>query len=412
MAEILNRHRVNVINISIRHSLADPGTIMAWARGETFALVLYYKQRTRLNAKERVAIWTRELIDAVIECGGTYYLPYQLHATQEQFHRAYPRAKELFELKKKLDPHYRFRNALWDEYYMPTPNEFAINESSNISSLFHAVYDDTTTADRFHAFLKNIFNIYPADRLHTLIKTAVTQHIDDESIYRMIQEQLPTIKPPLSLFRYALPSLLTQKMEMGRQTAQLLGTATLRDYVEIGTTGRYVKALKKHLSLKGHITLVNDKKPGFSLVDIVERGQLRSIAKFVSLNNYAPLTLATNSADLVSCYIGLHHMEPEKLLPFLTSIAKVVRPNGYFVLREHDVRTPSMDKFVSLAHCIFNAGLEESWQTNTRELRFFKSVDYWIQLIESIGFKHTGLQLKQQGDPSDNVLIAFQRSAN
>jgi FAD/FMN-containing dehydrogenase len=58
MTEILNKHRVNTINISIRHALADPGTLMSWARGETFAFVLYYKQRTRDNAKERVAVWT------------------------------------------------------------------------------------------------------------------------------------------------------------------------------------------------------------------------------------------------------------------------------------------------------------------------------------------------------------------
>src|SRR6185295_13121602 len=120
MAEILRRHRVNALNISIRHALADPGSVLAWARGETFALVLYYKQRTRENAKERVAVWTRELIDAVLAAGGTYYLPYQPHATQEQFFRAYPRARELFDLKRRYDPDFRLRNVLWDKYYAPT----------------------------------------------------------------------------------------------------------------------------------------------------------------------------------------------------------------------------------------------------------------------------------------------------
>lgn len=120
MAEILKRHRVNALNVSVRHAQADPGSIMAWARGETFAFVLYYKQRTRDNAKNRVAVWTRELIDAAIACGGTYYLPYQPHATPEQFHAAYPRARELFALKRRLDPDFRFRNVLWDTYYAPT----------------------------------------------------------------------------------------------------------------------------------------------------------------------------------------------------------------------------------------------------------------------------------------------------
>jgi FAD/FMN-containing dehydrogenase len=119
MAEILQRHRVNALNVSVRHALADPGSLLAWARTESFAFVLYYKQRTRDSAKNRVAVWTRELIDAAISVGGAYYLPYQPHATSEQFHAAYPRARELFALKRQLDPKFRFRNILWDTYYAP-----------------------------------------------------------------------------------------------------------------------------------------------------------------------------------------------------------------------------------------------------------------------------------------------------
>jgi FAD/FMN-containing dehydrogenase len=104
----------------VRHAQKDPGTLLAWARGETFAFVLYYKQRTRDNAINRVAVWTRELIDAAISCGGAYYLPYQPHATHAQFHAAYPRATELFALKRRLDPAFRFRNVIWDKYYAPT----------------------------------------------------------------------------------------------------------------------------------------------------------------------------------------------------------------------------------------------------------------------------------------------------
>jgi hypothetical protein len=72
MADILKRHRVNVVNVSVRHSLADPGSMLAWAREECFAFVLYYKQRTRDTAKARVGVWTRELVEAAIACGGSY----------------------------------------------------------------------------------------------------------------------------------------------------------------------------------------------------------------------------------------------------------------------------------------------------------------------------------------------------
>ncbi len=117
LREILRRHEVNVINISIRHARPDPGSLLAWARGEVFAFVIYYKQGTGAIARERVKRWTREAIDAALASGGSYYLPYQPHATAAQFLRAYPRAPEFFALKDRLDPTNKFRNRLWDRYH-------------------------------------------------------------------------------------------------------------------------------------------------------------------------------------------------------------------------------------------------------------------------------------------------------
>jgi FAD/FMN-containing dehydrogenase len=61
-------------------------------------------------------VWTRELIDAALENGGRYSLPYRLDATREQFRRAYPEAAEFSVLKARVDPARRFRNLLWDAY--------------------------------------------------------------------------------------------------------------------------------------------------------------------------------------------------------------------------------------------------------------------------------------------------------
>ena len=122
MRAVLNRHHVNVINVSIRHAFQDPGTMLAWARDEVFALVIYYKQGTAATDRTAVYAWTRELIDAAIALHGTYYLPYQIIATKQQFHAAYPGAERLFELKARVDPTNKFRNRLWDTYYVaPLP---------------------------------------------------------------------------------------------------------------------------------------------------------------------------------------------------------------------------------------------------------------------------------------------------
>jgi FAD/FMN-containing dehydrogenase len=119
MRQILRRHDVNAVYVSIRHAKQDPGSLLAWARTEVFAFVVYYKQGTSDSAKEQVGVWTRELTDAALDLGGSYYLPYQLHATEEQFLRAYPRAREFFALKQRLDPGNKFRNQLLDKYLYP-----------------------------------------------------------------------------------------------------------------------------------------------------------------------------------------------------------------------------------------------------------------------------------------------------
>jgi FAD/FMN-containing dehydrogenase len=116
LRRILQSHHVNAVNVSIRHALADPGTDLAWARTEVFAYVLYYKQGTDNAARDEVGRWTRELIEAAIQSGGRYYLPYQPLATRDQFARAYPGAARLFAVKRQVDPMNKFTNTLWDLY--------------------------------------------------------------------------------------------------------------------------------------------------------------------------------------------------------------------------------------------------------------------------------------------------------
>jgi FAD/FMN-containing dehydrogenase/SAM-dependent methyltransferase len=424
MREIVRRHRVNVVNISVRHAFPDPGTTMAWARGETFALVLYYKQRTRPNARDRVGVWTRELIDAVVALGGTFYLPYQLHATPEQFQRAYPRAREFFELKKRLDPHYRLRNSLLDKYYAPEvgievrhPERVGAAAGAPLpappggsSSEFHAVMSSTRWHDAVYSFLLNVFRLYPQDRFHLLIKQACERHGNDEAIYRYIQQQLPGIKPALGDIRMAIPALRKQKEEMRRQTLELLGSRRrVHGYVEIGSTGRYISALRRDVEFEGPLVLVNDFAPSNSPQEFLERGGIRKIGSYQPLDNYAPLSLPDASVEFVSCYVGLHHMTPATLAGFVGSVARVLKPGGVFVLRDHDVTTPEMFRFVSLIHSIFNAGTGASWEQNRDELRYFVSVEEWVRRLGAVGLVDEGARLRQLHDPSDNVLMAFRR---
>jgi FAD/FMN-containing dehydrogenase len=117
MQLIIKEQQVNIINISIRHSPADTESLLSWAPKEVFSFVIYYSQGTSQSDIATVGNWTRELNDAAISLNGTYYLPYQIHETTEQFKTAYPRYKEYFLLKKRVDPDFRFINALWETHY-------------------------------------------------------------------------------------------------------------------------------------------------------------------------------------------------------------------------------------------------------------------------------------------------------
>ena len=47
---------------------------------------------------------TRELIERVIAIGGSFYLPYRLHARPDQLARAYPAIEAFAACKRRYDP--------------------------------------------------------------------------------------------------------------------------------------------------------------------------------------------------------------------------------------------------------------------------------------------------------------------
>ena len=290
MQEILRRHRVNALNISIRHAMPDTETMLGWAPRETFAFVLYHKQRTRENAKSRVGVWTRELIDAVLAVGGTYYLPYQPHATVEQFHRAYPRAREFFALKWEVDPNFRFTNVLWDKYYRAWLDRSRPEAAIEHPSEFHRIFADVGLSDAFYRFLQTVFRTVPEDRFHHLIHDACKRHRDEEAVYRYVQQELKGIKPFLSDLRYTVPSLFKQKQEMVAQTLAVLGSRRrFEGYVEIGSKARYFASLAKKLDLAGPCHFVDERPPGFSAADILERGGIAKQGVHLPLQDYEPI---------------------------------------------------------------------------------------------------------------------------
>ncbi len=435
-AVILKRHRVSTVDITVRQAEADPGSLLAWARGETLCVMLHHRHRKIAAQGTQTVVWTRELIDAAIALGGAHFLPYDILATPKQFMAAYPRALELFALKARLDPAYRFRNALWNHYYDPALLPSAQGELELLAlpiaapksspsttpfiapiaereaeSEFRAVFDEPARHDGFYRFLQNVYQQYPEERCHALIKQLIVKHDSDEAVYRNLVRELPQIRPSLRQWRHTWPAFVKHKEELALQTLELLGSRrTLNGYMEIGSNGRYLSALSKRLRILGHTFDVNEKPLSFSPSALLERGRLWGLSNQIMLNDYQPLSaskLRDESLDLVTCFIGLHHCPPEQLDTFINSVIRLIRPGGFFILRDHDVPTVAQRTFVSLAHTVSNAGDGLSWEANLSEPRNFAPMSYWTHYLEARGLRDTGLFMQQMDDPSDNVLMGF-----
>lgn len=288
-------------------------------------------------------------------------------------------------------------------------NGWAVSGASN----FRAIYQDPHLRAAFYLFLKNVYNIYPEDKFHELIVDAVREGRSDRDIYQLAQGRLHSIDPFLSDVRYAIPALARQKTELSRETLALLGSRpAINGYMEIGTTGRYVGKLKSMTDISGDLVLVNVTEPSYSPLDIVERGQLTKIGRYVALNDYEPISAASvpdASLDVVANFIGFHHSPPSKRDAFIRSVVRVIRPGGCLILRDHDVDSDEMNHMVALAHDVFNMGLVVPWETNQREIRNFTSVAGMVTYLDGFGLRLAAGKkpLLQPGDPTHNALMEF-----
>lgn len=290
----------------------------------------------------------------------------------------------------------------------------AASAAADLQGNFRYVYGNPDLRAEFRNFLVNVFHLYPEDDLHELIRLAATQNHSDEGAYRFLQDELGEIKPFLADLTYALPALKKQKAVMARQTAELLGTGERLDgYLEIGTTGRYVDALEETLRISGDRFFVGDKKPRYSLVDMLDRGQVPKAGSFIPLDDYRmnlSATIPPGSLDLVTVYIGFHHCPIPLRESFFASIREAMSPKGRVIVRDHDVHNLKMWHMVALAHDVFNMGTKETWGFNTLERRHFYSLADLHQMLSKAGFKTDGQRLLQEGDPTLNTLMLYRKA--
>jgi FAD/FMN-containing dehydrogenase len=114
---ILVAGHVNVISSTVRYVAPNDTPVLAYApKRPAFAIIQMSNVGLSQEAQAHAAAVTRQLVDAAIELGGTYYLTYQLYPTPEQLHRAYPNARRAFERKRFYDPTELFSSQFYEAY--------------------------------------------------------------------------------------------------------------------------------------------------------------------------------------------------------------------------------------------------------------------------------------------------------
>ena len=123
---IIPKAKANLLNVTIRSVDQDNDTFLRYADKPMLAAVMLFSQQRTAAANKAMQLLTQQLIDAALSMNGRYYLPYRLHATSEQFHRAYPQAKKFFALKRAHDPRELFVN----QFYLTYGNQHVVTKEN------------------------------------------------------------------------------------------------------------------------------------------------------------------------------------------------------------------------------------------------------------------------------------------
>jgi FAD/FMN-containing dehydrogenase len=110
---VLQKHAVVTRNVEIR-AVYKENILLDYAKGDWFGVVLYLN--FDVAEVEKIKAVHKALIDLSQRMGGSFYLPYMLSASKEQFEKSYPQFDELLKLKKKYDTDDLFTSEFYKKY--------------------------------------------------------------------------------------------------------------------------------------------------------------------------------------------------------------------------------------------------------------------------------------------------------
>ncbi len=108
------------MNVTLRWTPKNKESFLSYAQKDTVALVLYFTAQLTETELQDIKSFSLKITDACLDCGGTFYLPYQRFATKKQLLKAYPQLPDFIDIKKKYDPSGLFVSNWYQDYLLPT----------------------------------------------------------------------------------------------------------------------------------------------------------------------------------------------------------------------------------------------------------------------------------------------------
>lgn len=435
---ILAKHEaMTLLNITIRYLYKDRETVLPYAKQDMFAFVLYWRITRDTATDERLGEVHRKLIDLTLALGGAFYLPYRLQYTQDQLQSAYPEINRFFKLKLKYDPTEIFSNSWYRKYrseklassseseiilrprltrtnLIAGPKEIPVVSQTRTNS-YRNLLETEHGRKSLRLFLLHVFNLENERSLYAKVLRATLrpQNATDLDVYKELQLVLSKRSVPLasSIVKNIkqVRQLWDQQKEFTDEVVGIVSAAgyggKLHDYASIGDSGKLILSLRNALGMKGQSWVIHDReRPG----DVIERGSLFSVGTFVKIDysNVEDLPIRSNSVDLVTINMGLHHFRQEQLPNLLAMVRRILRPGGLFLIREHDA-IPSLIPMLDIAHSVFNVVTGVPLEDERTEIRAFRPVNEWRRLVSAHGFEDMQLYGLQATDPTIDFMITF-----
>ena len=405
LGQLLMDNEVTLLNASVRFVKQHDKSPLSYAHdGDRFAVVLCFNQSLQESRLIQAKKWLRQAQHLTIEHGGSYYLPYQQVSSPDDFNASYPRAKDAQRFKEEIDPNQVFTSGFYQKYLAPQPD---------IKNHFKAIMATAQTKKEFEGFLKNVLQRVDSDKFYALLEDIMKYNDSHAEIYQELCHRLPEIMPSTwSTLRRILGSLSAIKVDLATQAHELLpvGTKQINGLVEIGYPGRFVGGFQHDYKVSGNIVAAYE---GKSVTDYIQTGFPRPFHQFKKLDYTKPNLrgVADNSADVVTCYVGLHHFPDAELDSFLEDIRRVLREGGHFLLVDHDIVDEQSMSMAHMAHMIFNAVNGVSLEEEMSERRNFQPMSYWKDKLaeHGLGYAVEGpdVQMIRPGDPSRNRMVSF-----